>query len=443
MGGEVGRRIRAGLIGFGTIGTGVARILIERREAIATRLGADLELVRIADVDTRRDRGLRLPRGMLVPDAARILEDPDIDIVIELVGGTTVARDFVLAALDAGKDVVTANKALLAHCGGEIFRRAEARGAHLGFEASVGGGIPIVRTLREALAGDRNREVTGIVNGTSNYVLSRMTRDGGEYGDVVAEAQREGLAEADPSFDVDGVDAAHKLCLLVQLAFGLCVSPDAIPTEGIRGITQADIRYADALGYVIKPLALARVREEKLEARVHPTLVPKGHVLADVNGALNAVFVRGEALGTSIYVGLGAGMMPTATAVVADVIDAARARLGGYRGALPPLGYPLRAQRAARLLRPGDLQCAYYLRFTVVDRPGVLAAIAGILGQHRISLQSVIQQGPPGGTDGVVPVVMRTHRAAERDLRRALRAIDRLEVVREPSMYLRIEDELP
>jgi homoserine dehydrogenase len=434
------KAIRIGLIGFGTIGTGVVKLLQRNRAPIRDRLGVGLELVRIADIDTKRDRGVKLARGVLVPDARAILDDPSMDIIIELMGGTGVARRFVLEAIANKKDVVTANKALLAHHGGEIFQAVERAGVQIGFEASVGGGIPIIRTLTEGLCGDRNLAVYGIVNGTSNYILSRMSDEGGEFGEVLKGAQADGLAEADPSFDVDGTDAAHKLTLLIQLAFGVRVPFKEIPVEGIRHVSQADIAFAREFGYVIKSLAVAKRAGDRIEAAVRPTMVPRRHLLADVNGALNAIVVHGESLGPSMYLGAGAGMMPTATAVVADLMDVARNRLHGSRSRLAPLGYPLRTQVRARAVALDDLHSEYYLRFMVVDRPGVLARIAGILGDNDISIASVIQREREHGR--VVPIVIRTHDAHETALRRAVRAIDRLGVVRARSTAIRIEESL-
>jgi homoserine dehydrogenase len=432
--------VRVGLIGFGTIGTGVVKLLHKNRAQIATRLGVPLQLVRIADIDVKRDRGVRLASGVLVGDAAAILDDPSIDIVIELMGGIGIARRFVSHAIANGKDVVTANKALLAHHGAEIFRAVEKAGVGIGFEASVGGGIPIIRTLKEALCGDRNTAVFGIVNGTSNYILSRMTAEGGDFQTVLRAAQADGLAEADPSFDIDGIDAAHKLTLLIQLAFGKRIGLKEIQTEGLRNITQTDIAFAREFGYVIKPLAIAKDRGEHIEARVHPTMVPRQHLLSDVNGALNAIVVQGEALGASMYMGLGAGMMPTATAVVADLVDVARNRLLGTGSRIPPLGYPLRAQRRGRVIPLDQLEGEYYLRFMVVDRPGVLARLAGALGKQGISIASVIQR--ERGSGQMVPVVIRTHEAREKEVRRAVRAIDRLQIARAKTTVIRIEEGL-
>lgn len=437
---DVQKSVRVGLIGFGTIGTGVVKLLEKNRAQIATTLGVPLQLARIADIDVKRDRGVRLKPGVLVGDAGVVLEDPNIDIVVELMGGTGIARRFVRQAIAAGKDVVTANKALLAHHGKEIFRAVERAGVGIGFEASVGGGIPIIRTLKEALCGDRNTAVYGIVNGTSNYILSRMTAEGGDFGAVLRGAQADGLAEADPTFDIDGIDAAHKLTLLIQLAFRKRIALKEIFTEGLRSITQTDITFAREFGYVIKPLAIAKNRGDHIEARVHATMVPRQHLLAEVNGALNAIVVQGEALGASMYLGLGAGMMPTATAVVADLVELARNRLLENRGRVPPLGYPAATQGRGRVLPLDQLESEYYLRFMVADRPGVLARLAGALGREGISIASVIQR--ERGSGQMVPVVIRTHEAKEKEVRRAVRTIDRSKIVRAKTTVIRIEEGL-
>lgn len=434
------RNVRLGLIGFGTIGTGVIKLLQQNQAQIRTRLGAGLTLARIADIDLRTDRGVRVDRKLLTTDAHALLDDPDIDVVIELMGGYDLARRFVLRAIENGKSVVTANKAMLAVHGAEVFAQAERRGVDIGYEASVGGGIPIIRTLKEGLAADRNRAIYGIVNGTSNYILSTMSQRGEEFAAVLKQAQAQGLAEADPTYDVDGIDAAHKLTLLIQLAFGTSARFKDIPVEGIRHVSQLDIGFAREFGYVIKLLAIAKQDGAEIEARVHPTMVPRAHLLADVNGAYNAIAVQGEALGASMYFGLGAGMMPTATAVVADLMEVARNRLTGTPGRVAPLGYPLAQQRRVRLKPMDDLVSEYYLRFLVVDRPGVLAKISGILGAHEISIASVIQKEREHGAS--VPIVIRTHHARERNLRHALRRIDRLAAVRAKSVLIRIENSL-
>jgi homoserine dehydrogenase len=432
------REIRAGLIGFGTIGTGVIKLLERRRAAIDAMLGARLRLVRVADIDTRRDRGVRLAPGTLVGDAARILDDPSIDIVIELMGGYEPARRFLLAAIAAGKSVVTAHKALLATHGGEIFKAAARHKVDVGFEASVGGGIPIVRVLREAVAADRNRGVYGIVNGTCNYILSKMAADGTEFATALAQAQADGLAEADPTFDVDGIDSAHKLVILSALAFGAEVRLAQVHTEGIRHVDQTDVAAARDLGYVVKLLAIGTCDGRRVAARVHPALVPASHVLAGVGGAYNAIYVDGEALGSSMYYGLGAGMMPTATAVVGDLIEIARKRLSGVPALVPPMG--VRALRRLPVVPMGELRTSYYLRIMARDRPGVLAHVAGILGRERISIATVIQKGRNNGA--VVPIVIRTHDAVERGMQAALKRIRRLKAVAGVPVCLRIEENL-
>jgi len=436
----VQRAVRVGLIGFGTIGTGVVKLLKKNRDQICDRVGVPIELVRIADIDTTRDRGVKLARGVLVPDARAILDDPSIDVVVELMGGTGLARRFLLEAVAANKDVVTANKALLAHHGDEVFAAVESAGVEIGFEASVGGGIPIIRTLRESLGGDRHDALYGIVNGTTNFILSKMSAEGRDYDEVLREAQAAGLAEADPSFDVDGIDAAHKLTLLVQLAFGCKFRLPDVSVEGIRGVTREDISYAREFGYVIKHLATAVRHDDRVEARVHPTMVPREHPLAEINGALNAVVLESDALATNMYVGLGAGMMPTATAVVGDLMEIARNRLHGCRGRVAPLGYPLAKQRSARPLPAGAGEGRYYLRLRVADEPGVLAKISGILARAKISIASMIQREP--GRRGPVTLVIQTHTAGNRALRRAVAAIDGLDAVRGKCMVIRTEESL-
>jgi homoserine dehydrogenase len=434
------RPVRVGLIGFGTIGAGVVRLLRANRAEIARRAGRPIVMRAIADLDLDTDRGVATTGIRLTRDAAALLADPDVDIVLELVGGYEPARRFVLEAIRRGKDLVTANKALLAVHGEEIVAAAEAAGVRVGFEASVGGGIPILRTLKEGLAGDRTTAVFGIVNGTCNHVLTTMTREGRSFEDVLTEAQRLGLAEADPSTDVDGIDSAHKLAILTTLAFGVRPRFADIPTEGIRRIEAVDIAFARELGYTIKLLAIAKDHGRSIEARVHPTMIPKSHLLADVGGNFNAIFVRGSALGPTMYYGQGAGASPTATAVVADLIAAVRDRDVGARVRVPPWGVPQKALRAVRVSRLTELEGEYYLRFMALDRPGVLARIAGVLGRFDISIAAVIQQERRAGT--TVPVVIRTHRARERNLVRALTAIGRLAVVRGAPVCIHIEEQL-
>ncbi len=432
--------VRLGLLGCGTVGTGVVKLLRDNAAMLQRRLGAPLILAGVADRSLKPDASLGLTRSLITRDAEALVQRPDIDIVVELFGGHQPARALILKALAAGKDVVTANKALLAQHGGEIFRAAARAGLAVGFEASVGGGVPIIRTLREALAGDRQRALHGIVNGTCNFILTTMSEQGREFAEALALAQKSGLAEADPALDIDGHDAAHKLCLLVTLAFGVMLKPSQVYTEGISRITQPDIAYARELGYAIKLLAIAKDDNGAIEARVHPTMIPARHLLASVGGAFNAFYIHGEALGSTMYSGLGAGQMPTATAVMADILEIARTRRAGSGARSHALGYPVARVKPARVKSIDDLVCEYYLRFQALDRPGVLGAIASVLGRNAISIASVIQQ--ESGTQATVPVIMQTHQARERNLRRALAEIRRLRMVKAQPAFIRIEERL-
>lgn len=430
------REINIALLGRGTVAQGVIKLLTKNRRVIRQKVGATLSLVKVLARNARRQRDIKLPARLLTDVPDEILRNPNIDIVVELIGGYEPARSYILKAMEAGKDVVTANKALLAVHGEEIFSRAQRHGIDIGFEASVGGGIPIIRTLKEGLAGDRNRSLFAILNGTCNYILTTMEEKGENFHQALAHAQQLGYAEADPSFDINGIDAAHKLAILVLLAFGTRVKLKDIYTEGIRHISGMDMTYARELGYRIKLLAIARHEDGKIEARVHPALVPVHHPLASVRGPYNAVFIDGEALGPTMYLGQGAGMMPTATAVLADIIEIARNRLHGKSLRIPPLGYPIDSLGHLPVKSIDDLKSDYYLRFMVLDRPGVLAQIAGILGSHGISIASVIQKEDRDGN--TVPVVMHTQAAREKNLKGALARIGRLKVVKAKSVYMRV-----
>lgn len=438
--------VGVGLIGFGTIGTGVAKVLRDNASVIEQRLGFPLRLVRIADLDLERDRGVDLSGVVFDSDAEGLIADPAVDVVVELVGGYDVARRFILAAIEAGKNVVTANKALLALHGGEIFDAALARGVDVAFEASVGGGIPILRSLREGLAANRIESLHGIMNGTTNYVLTEMEKTGEPFEVVLKRAQDLGYAEADPTFDVDGIDAAHKLALLVGMAFGARITFKEIPTEGIRGLTPVDFEAAREFGYRFKLLGIAKSRveadgSERVEARVHPTLIPEESLLAKVDGAMNAIAVHGNAVGPTLFYGAGAGELPTASAVVADLIEIAREIRRGGSGRVAPLSYAPGELREKPLVPLGDLHGRYYLSFTAVDAPGVLAHVTGALGDHGISIESVLQKGRAEAR-GSVPVIVLTHPAREADVRAALQAIDALEDVTAPTRLVRIEEEL-
>lgn len=432
--------INVGLIGFGTVGTGVVRVLSDNASVITDKLGCDVTLKRIADLDTERDRGVKLEKGVLTGNADDILNDPEISVVIELIGGTTVAKDIILKALGAGKHVVTANKALLSTHGREIFRAAEARGLSIGFEASVGGGIPIIKALREGLSPNRIDSIYGIINGTANYILTKMETEGSKFEEVLKSAQEKGYAELDPTYDVEGIDTAHKLAILINLAYGTYVKLDSIYTEGISRITELDVGFAREFGFRIKLLAIAKEADGEIEARVHPTLVPEPHPLAKVDGVFNAVFLHGNAVGDTMFYGRGAGMMPTASAVVADVVDITRDIVKGSPPRLTPLSYSQGAIKDVRIKNMDDLELPYYLRFSALDKPGVLSKISGVLGAHNISISSVIQKGRKAGE--AVPLVITTHKAREKELRTAIAEIEKLDTVLDSVMFIRIEETL-
>ncbi len=432
--------IKVGLLGFGTIGTGVVKMFQQNRDLFARRLGAELELACIADLDITTDRGVEIAPGLLTTDAESMLDDPQVDIVIELIGGYEPARSFVLRAIRNGKHVVTANKALLALHGDEIFRSAEEAGVDVMFEASVGGGIPVISSIKENLSANHFSSVFGILNGTCNYILTRMAEEGHDFSDVLADAQRLGYAEADPTFDVEGIDTAHKLALLCSLCFGTRVDFDHIYTEGISHITALDIDYAKEFGYKLKLLAIGKRINGEIEARVHPTMIPGDYPLAKIDGVFNAIRLVGDFVGPTMLTGYGAGMDATASAVMGDVMAIARNLLAGVGPRTPAMGCPQSAMADFGIKPVDDILTSYYLRFTVNDQPGVLAQIAGILGKHQISIESMIQ--PHRHTAEAVPIVMTTHEAVERNVRSALDEIDQLEIIRENSLLIRIEDTL-
>jgi homoserine dehydrogenase len=433
------REINIGMLGCGTVGTGVAKLLLEQRELIASRLGAVLNLRRVADLDVARDRGIRLPDGVLVADALRVVEEPGIDIIIEMIGGQGIAKELILTAIANGRHVVTANKALIAAHGNEIFRSAAEKSVDLYFEASVGGCMPIIKTLRESLVGNRIAAMTGILNGTCNYILSKITDEGSTFADALAVAQRQGYAEADPTLDVEGFDTAHKIAILSALAYGMPINLKDVYIEGISHITPMDIEFAGQFGYRIKLLAISKHRGDAVEARVHPTMIPFGNLLSNVNGTLNAVTVSGDATGDILLYGRGAGMLPTASAVIADVVDLARNLLSGTAGRVPALAFQPERIRPIPILPIDRISSHYYFRFSALDRPGVLSSISGILGAHGISIQSVHQKGRK--TNGAVPVVMLSHRAQEADVKKALNKIGALDVTAAKPVLIRIEDE--
>lgn len=430
-------RVGVGIIGFGTVGTGVAKILLGNAELIRRRVGMPVELVRVADLDLTRDRGVSLPPGVLIQDGRALLDDPEVDIVVELIGGYDAAKRVILEAIGKGKQVVTANKALLAVHGEEIFEAAARRGVDLGFEASVGGGIPIIRALTEGLAANTILSIYGIINGTSNYILTRMTQENRSFAEVLQEATRAGYAEADPTFDVEGIDSAHKLAIMVSLAYGTPVNVKDIATEGITKLTPLDFAYAKEFGYAIKLLGIAKFADGDIEARVHPTMIPVSSPMAQVNGVYNAIQVVGDAVSDVMLYGRGAGSMPTGSAVVSDILDITRNLMKGGSGRVPPASFQQDQRRPLRVRPMSDIQSLYYLRFLVVDQPGVLSQIAGVLGAQGISISSVLQQGRKDGQ--TVPVVIRTHEATERAVQAALREINRMPFVSEPTMLIRVE----
>ena len=431
-------RINIGLIGFGTVGTGLVKILQENGKLLEKRLGIPMVLKRIADLDISRDRGVKVKPALLTTKVSDVVNDPEISIVVELIGGLEPARTFVLQAIERGKHIVTANKALLAVHGAEIFKAADEAGVDIGFEGSVGGGIPIIRSMKEGLVANRIQAIFGILNGTSNYILTEMTQRGLSFSEVLKKAQELGYAEADPTFDVEGIDTAHKLCILLSLAHGIQIKLKDVYTEGITGITPMDIEYAQELGYTIKLLAIAKADGGPVEARVHPTLVPSGHLLATVAGPFNAIFVKGDAVGSTLFYGAGAGMMPTGSAVVSDLVDLCRnIRLGTARR-VPLLSYQREHLREADIKPIQEISSTYYLRFTVVDKPGVLSRISGILGDLDISILSVIQKGRK--SEKGVYIYMLTHEAREKNMRKALQVIDQLPVIVDKTVLMRIED---
>ncbi len=431
--------ISIGMIGFGTIGTGVVRLLKENESILAGRLGAEIHLRKIADIDIDRSREVTVERKLLTNDAAQILNDPDIDIVVELMGGYEPARAFILAAMDRGKHVVTANKALLATHGDEIFRSAVQHQVNIGFEGSVGGTIPVIKTIKESLVANRIESIFAIVNGTSNFILSKMTDDGGSFETVLKEAQALGFAECNPVYDVEGIDAAHKLAILLSLCYGKKVRLDDLYREGITHIAEQDILFARELGYRIKLLAIAIRRDQRIEARLHPTMIPLNHLLANVNGNFNAFHIIGDASDSIFLYGQGAGMMPTASAVVSDIVDIARDMRKGVSVRVPPRVLDEEGIDEIRLMPFDEIRTNYYFRFSAADRPGVLSRISGILGANDISIAAVIQKGRTQG--GAVPIVMTTYKARERDVQKALKEIDRLDVVMGKTMLIRIEDD--
>ncbi|MEZ4337192.1 MAG: homoserine dehydrogenase [Sandaracinaceae bacterium] len=433
------RPIRIGLLGAGVVGEGILRLLEDNATSIERRMGTSIEVRKVVARNPDKARG-GLLEGLLSFDPNDVLDDPEIDVVVEVMGGLDPAGDYVRRAIEAGKSVVTANKALLAERGHALIELSEAKGVDLYFEAAVAGGIPVIRVLREALAADRVVALRGIVNGTSNYILSEMTARGVDFAEALGDAQKAGYAEADPTLDVGGGDATHKLAILATLAFGAEIRPEEISTEGIADVGAVDIEMARRFGYVIKPLAVgAELEDGALDLRVHPALVPESGVLASISGALNVVVLEGKMLGPCLLSGYGAGALPTAMSVVSDIVDVGRNLVFGASGRVPQ-----RAWRGEHLTRraiapAGKHVCRWYLRFSVIDRPGVLARIAGVLGAFDVSIEQMVQEGRGTGSEQPVHVVMLTHEAREADIRHALREIEMLKGIIAKTRAIRIE----
>ncbi len=426
--------VHIGIIGFGTVGAGVAEAILKNGSLIAKRVGFTPVLKKIADLDITTDRGVELPAGILTTDAKAVADDPAIQIVVELVGGTTFAKDIILRALRNGKSVVTANKALLATAGEELFAAAATHGADIGFEASVGGGIPCIKALREGLAANHIKEILGILNGTCNYILTRMETERADFDDVLAAAQAAGYAEANPALDVDGHDTAHKAAILASLAFGKWFKAEDVYVQGIRSVTISDIEHAARLGYRIKLLAIVKEINGRIQLGVHPALVPVKSLLGNVSGVFNAVWINGDIVGNTMYYGRGAGRAATSSAVVADLIDIGLNLVNACPRRLP--AFPVFTNYDG-LMGSADIVSRFYVRLQIADRPGVLAKVSGVLGKHGISLASVTQKEVDQPS---VPMIILTHQAHEADIQAALAEIDLLDDVFEKPVLFRIED---
>ena len=432
------KTINVGLIGFGTVGSGLAEVLLSQQKRLVQRSGLSLRLAKVADIHLA-ELPPQFSGTELTNDALELMTDPTNDNIVELIGGIQPAKTFVMDAIAAGKHVVTANKALLSQEGKEIFAAAAAKGVEVGFEASVGGGIPVIKSLKEGLVANNILSIMGIMNGTANYILTRMTDEGIPFADVLKDAQELGFAEADPTYDVEGIDTAHKLAILMTMAYGMNITHNEIATEGISQIEPVDIEFAREFGCRIKLLAISVNHGDHVEARVHPTMVPESHLLASINGAYNAIHFTGDTVGNVLLYGPGAGKMPTGSAVAADVMDIARDISAGSVGRVPSLSYLPEEIRDIRITPMEELSCPWYFRISARDEPGVLAAIAGILSKYGISIESVIQKGRQQSEP--VAIVISTHTAQEASVVDALAEIDGLEVVSAPTVKIRMLDE--
>ncbi|MGH8766967.1 MAG: homoserine dehydrogenase [Burkholderiales bacterium] len=430
--------MHVGLLGIGTVGGGTFAVLCRNQEEITRRAGRGIVIRMVADKDLGRARKLVGDAAEITDDAYKVVGNPDIDIVIELIGGTKVAKDLILAAIDNGKHVVTANKALLATHGNEIFLAAQKKEVMVAFEAAVAGGVPIIKALREGLTANRIEWIAGIINGTSNFILSEMREKGSSFKEVLAEAQRLGYAEADPTFDIEGVDAAHKLTIMAAIAYGIPMQFDKAYTEGISKLTKEDIRYAEELGYRIKLLGITRRTPAGIELRVHPTLIPSRRLIANVEGVMNAILVKGDAVGATLYYGAGAGAEPTASAVVADLVDVTRMHTADPEHRVPHLAFQPDRMSDTPILAMEEVETSYYLRLRVLDRPGVLADITRILADMSISIDAMVQKEPSEGEEQV-DIIMLTHLTQEKKVNSAIKRIESLPVVSGKVTRIRLE----
>lgn len=428
--------VKVGICGLGTVGGGTFNVLKRNAEEISRRAGRSIDVVQVASraVNPLCDTSTT----EMTDDAFAVVNNPEIDIVVELIGGDTLAKELVLRAIESGKHVVTANKALIAVHGNEIFQRAREKGVMVGFEAAVAGGIPVIKAIREGLAANRINWLAGIINGTGNFILSEMREKGRTFEDVLQEAQALGYAEADPTFDVEGIDAAHKLTILASIAFGIPLQFEKAYTEGITQLTTADVNYAEALGYRIKHLGVARRTDLGIELRVHPTLIPADRLIANVNGVMNAVMVNGDAVGSTLYYGAGAGMEPTASSVIADIVDVARAMAAATEDQVPALGFQSDELSDHPILAIDQCESAYYLRIQAKDHPGVLAQVASILSVRGINIESIMQKEAEE-SDGSVPMILLTHRVQEQRINDAIIALEALDSVQTPVVRIRVE----
>jgi homoserine dehydrogenase len=430
--------IRVGLLGIGTVGGGTYTVLSRNQEEIARRAGRPIEITVVADKDTARAKTVTGGKVKVIDDAFAVVSDPDIDVVVELIGGYTIAKDLVLKAIANRKHVVTANKALIATHGNEIFTRAREQGVIVAFEAAVAGGIPIIKAMRESLAANRVQWLAGIINGTCNFILTEMRNHGREFDVALKDAQAKGYAEADPTFDIEGIDAAHKLTILAAIAFGIPLQFDKVHVEGITGVAREDVANAEALGYRVKLLGIARRSAGGIELRVHPTLIPAGRLIANVDGVMNAVLVRGDASGPLLFYGAGAGAEPTASSVVADLVDVARAITADPQNRVPYLAFQPDSLSNVAVLPMEEVETAYYLRINALDKPGVLADITRILADDGISIEAIRQREPVEGEQHV-PIILLTQRVREKALNGALRRIEALDSIKGKVTRLRME----